>query len=145
MKIYIASSWKNKKLDEVVRVLRAAGHDVYDFREGDGAFHWSDVDPNYKGWTRAREFRDALKHPLAVKGFERDYSKMCGADACVLVLPSGRSSHSEAGWFAGRRIPVFVLLDGDQLEPELMYRMFKSVRIHITEIVGDLNDYANGK
>jgi hypothetical protein len=40
MKIYVASSWRCKYQPEVVRKLRALGHEVYDFRgPGDG---WSD-------------------------------------------------------------------------------------------------------
>lgn len=31
-KIYVASSWRNKYYSEVVDTLRAAGHEVYDFR-----------------------------------------------------------------------------------------------------------------
>ena len=31
-RIYVASSWRNKYFPEVVDALRAAGHQVYDFR-----------------------------------------------------------------------------------------------------------------
>lgn len=31
-KIYVASSWRNPYFPEVVKRLRAEGHDVYDFR-----------------------------------------------------------------------------------------------------------------
>lgn len=40
-KIYVASSWKNERLDEVVKALRADGHDVYDFREH--SFEWREA------------------------------------------------------------------------------------------------------
>lgn len=54
------------------------------------------------------------------------------ADVCVLVLPCGRSAHLEAGWFAGKGKPVFVLTqDGE--EPELMAKM-------CTEICTDWHD-----
>ena len=45
-KIYVASSWRNEYYPEVVKVLRDAGHDVYDFRNppsGDPGFKWSCV------------------------------------------------------------------------------------------------------
>lgn len=47
MRIYVASSWRNKIQPSVVVALREAGHEVYDFRnprEGDTGFHWSDID-----------------------------------------------------------------------------------------------------
>ena len=31
-KIYLASSWRNERQPELVRTLRQAGHEVYDFR-----------------------------------------------------------------------------------------------------------------
>jgi DNA (cytosine-5)-methyltransferase 1 len=47
MKIYVASSWRNEQQPEVVKALRDAGHEVYDFRnpsETDKGFAWSDID-----------------------------------------------------------------------------------------------------
>ena len=41
-KIYVASSWRNQHYPEVVRRLREAGHEVYDFRNpphGGAGFH----------------------------------------------------------------------------------------------------------
>jgi len=37
-----------------------------------------------------------------VRQFHNDIKAMEACDACVLVLPCGRSAHTEAGWFAGR-------------------------------------------
>ena len=97
MKVYIASSWKSSdRHNEVIVALENNGHDYYDYRTH-GAFHWSQVDPNYKDWT-LDEFLKGLKHPLANKGFQCDWEGMNTCDACILVLPSGkRSSHIEAG------------------------------------------------
>jgi hypothetical protein len=43
-----------------------------------------------------------------------------------LVLPCGRSAHTEAGWFAGAGKKVLVYIPTRQ-EPELMYRLFDEV------------------
>lgn len=52
--IYVASSWRNPYYSEVVKRLKAEGHDVYGFRnpphDGSG-FHWTDVDENAPNWT----------------------------------------------------------------------------------------------
>lgn len=127
MKIYVASSWRNSLQDEVVIQLRAAGHEVYDFKnppEGTG-FDWAEVDPNWQTWT-ARQFAEALNHPISMKGYNSDFNAMKWADACVIVLPCNRSAHSEAGWFSGQGKPVIVLTN-DNEEPELMYNMFDAV------------------
>jgi nucleoside 2-deoxyribosyltransferase len=124
VKVYVASSWRNKYQQDVVAELRNAGHEVYDFRNprpGDHGFHWSEIDPKWQQW-REFEYRDALKHPIAESGFASDFEAMQWADACVLVLPCGRSAHLEAGWFVGQGKPCAIFIP-ETVEPELMYKM----------------------
>ncbi len=124
MRIYVASSWRNRYQPSVVQALREAGHEVYDFRNpraGNHGFHWSEIDPEWQAWA-PWAFALALKHPVAVAGFDLDFEAMKWADACVLVLPCGRSAHLEAGWFAGKGKPVHIYIP-EPVEPELMYRM----------------------
>ena len=139
MKIYVASSWRNEYQPEIVELLRAAGHEVYDFRhpdEDDDGFHWSEIDPDWQEWG-PEEFRDQLiSHPLAEKGFEKDFNAMKWAEVCVLVMPCGRSAHTEAGHMAGRGKPVFVLLSSG--EPELMYRLFYALCVTPEELMAQL-------
>lgn len=121
-RIYVASSWRNPFQPSMVSTLRKAGHEVYDFRNpapGNSGFSWSEIDPGWMFWTPER-FREALRHPIAQRGFRFDQAGMDGADQCVLVLPCGRSAHLEAGWFMGRDLPVTVYAP-TPLEPELMY------------------------
>ena len=124
VKVYVASSWRNEHRQQaVVKDLRHVGHEVYDFRNPlreDLSFHWSDIDPEWKNWLPS-DFRHALNHLLAQEGFNSDMEAMEWADACVLVMPCGRSAHLEAGLFMGAGKPCLILLaDG---EPELMYKM----------------------
>ena len=101
--IYVASSWRNKYYPEVVKRLRQEGFPVYDFRNpphGGTGFHWTDVDKNAPNWT-FKEYEKGLSHPLAERQFEADLEALQQADTCVLVLPCGRSAHTEAGWMAG--------------------------------------------
>ncbi len=125
MKIYVASSWRNPIQPSIVEALRKAGHLVYDFRnpsQNDVGFSWSQIDEKWIEWTPS-QWRDALKHPIAQKGYSNDYNGMVWADACVMVMPCGRSAHLEAGWFAGMGKSVFPLVI-DKAEPDLMYKLF---------------------
>jgi len=56
------------------------------------------------------------------------------ADVCVLLLPSGRSAHLEAGYFVGAGKHLFVLLADSAQEPELMYKMAPYV-VHSLDVV----------
>lgn len=62
---------------------------------------------------------------------------MLWADTCVLVLPCGRSAHTEAGWFAGRGLKTIVYMPGKQ-EPELMYKLVDRVVGNLDELVDTL-------
>ena len=74
MKIYVASSWRTERHDEVVKALTRAGHTVYNYREptsGGHGFSWEQIDPNYKNWT-AQQYLQALYKEPAQRGFWRD-------------------------------------------------------------------------
>lgn len=128
MKLYVASSWRNQYYPETVERLREAGFDVYDFRNPPTGheFKWSMVDENYMEWTPAEYRKQLNSSPLATQQFRNDIEAMESCDACILVLPCGRSAHTEAGWFAGRGKKVVAYLP-EKVEPELMYSLFTDV------------------
>jgi hypothetical protein len=136
MRIYVASSWRNDYQPEVVQLLRDAGHDVYDFRHpapGDDGFHWAEIDPAWRTWTPA-QYRAALAHPLAQMGFAQDKLALQMADATVLVLPCGRSSHLELGYAAGLGQATAVLML-ESCEAELMYLLVDWVCLTLDELL----------
>lgn len=128
MKIYVASSWRNDYQPAVVAALRMAGNEVYDFRNpspGNTGFAWSEIDPDWRNWT-SEEYKKALIHPVSEAGFKLDFDAMKWADACVMVLPCGRSANTEAGWMKGAGKKVWVYQPIRQ-EPELMYKIFDGI------------------
>lgn len=122
MKIYVASSWRNPIQHTVVSVLRLIGHEVYDFKNpapGNTGFAWSEIDTAWKFWSPVK-YREALEHPIAKAGYDCDMTALRACDACVLVLPSGRSASWEFGWALGNgKQGAVVMLES--CEPELMY------------------------
>ena len=136
-KVYVASSWRNEHQPAVVDVLRGLGLNVYDFRNpqegiarareagrGRGTgFQWPEIDPEWQSWT-PEQFRASLQHSRAVEAFQADRVACEGADATLLVLPCGRSSHLELGVAVGRGawVAVFFPPGIPRQEPELMYR-----------------------
>ena len=130
-KLYVASSWRNPVYPKVIDNLRMAGHECYDFRNppsGTG-FGWSQIDPNYKDWS-LDQYTNALIHPVGQAGFHSDFDAMKWAEQFVLVLPSGRSAHVEAGWAAGAGKKVHVYIPKElpgSWEPELMYLCFTTI------------------
>ena len=122
MKIYVASSWRNKRQPAVVAALRHEGHKVYDFRNppNRSGFAWSQIDPNWETWT-IEQYIEQLNHPKAIAGFAEDIGALTAAEVTVLVMPCGRSAHLELGYAAGVGQPTAILLN--ESEPELMYKI----------------------
>jgi nucleoside 2-deoxyribosyltransferase len=140
-RIYVASSWRNRYQPPVVMALREAGFQVYDFRNpapGEHGFQWSEVDPAWQAWDPAT-YRRALTHPISLHGFANDYEAMQWADTGLLVLPSGRSAHIEAGYFNGAGKPLYILLLEPQ-EPELMYLMATSICLSLRSLLDELSE-----
>lgn len=117
MKIYVASSWRNPFQPAVVEALRADGHVVYDFRHpkpGDEGFRWTEIDEGWESWDSARYVK-ALSHPVAEAGFKSDKDALDWCDACVLVLPCGRSAHLELGYVAGAKKRTAILMPNPEV------------------------------
>jgi hypothetical protein len=135
MRIYVASSWKNEQQQSVVAALRAAGHEVYDFKNpgGDRGFAWSEIDPEWKSWTAFDQIK-CYDHPVAVRGLKNDFDAMKWADACVMVQPCGRSAALELGWAVGaRKMTAVIMVDGQ--EPELMIRLADHLVLSVDELL----------
>lgn len=123
MKLYVASSWRNSWHSSIILVLRENPElTVYDYRNpapGDSGFSWGEIDPNWQSWT-PEQYRKALKHPAAQRGYGHDINALRDCEACLLIAPSGRSASWELGYAqgAGKRTAVFI---PEACEPELMY------------------------
>lgn len=148
MRVYVASSWRNPIQDVIVTVLRTAHFEVYDFKNpapGDNGFGWHEIDPAWQKWD-STSFRSALAHPTAERGFGLDMAALRWCDACVLVLPCGRSAHLELGWAcgAGKRTMALVLDAVGPHEPELMYKMLDAVCTSQHEMLETLGRWRRG-
>jgi nucleoside 2-deoxyribosyltransferase len=115
----------------VVLALRRCGHEVYDFRhpapDNDG-FGWKQVMPSYElgGKVEPVEYREALKHPVAQRGYELDIGALRWCDVVVYVMPCGRSASWELGYAMGQGKKGYVVMF-DVDEPDLMFSECKII------------------
>lgn len=138
MNVYVASSWRNPQLADVIFRIIKAGHQVYDFRNEETHFHWSELDGRWYDWS-VRDYLFALDREPAVKAFKSDFDALKWADICVLVTPCGASSHLEAGYFIGKGKTCLILLD-KKFQPELMYQMATKICQSIDQVIGILEE-----
>ena len=128
MKIYIASSWSNLYLNDIVSILRDRNHEVHDFR-ANGATR--PAPPPFPGAAGSAGNRlggpdgslDSVMSYLHLTSVQSRYQLQCAAlveaEVLLCVLPSGRSAHVEIGMALGLSIPVVLVHDG--IEPDLMH------------------------
>ena len=139
--LYVASSWRNNLYDGVIEVLRAAKVPLFDFkhpRPGEHGFHWSEIDKDYRQWS-PRQFREALAHPLAQKGFADDHAALVACTRLLLVLPCGRSAHLELGHAIGAGKPTIIYMPEEYtFEPELMYKEATFLCVDMGEVLAAL-------
>jgi hypothetical protein len=140
--VYVASSVNNPYQPVVVEHLRALGWVVYDFHQpfpGKKGFRWEDITPSWREWG-PETWRCALNTPAAKAGFDADFSGMQNSKYCVLVLPSGRSAHLEAGYMAGQGKNVFTLalekVDADLMN--LLLGPAENICVSIQELLDKL-------
>ncbi len=134
-RIYVASSWRCARQSDIVKALRDAGHDVYDFKNPPGrtGFSWRQVTAEPVPWSAERT-REVLAHPVSQAGFDTDFNAMKWCDTLVMVQPCGRSAALELGWGAGAGKRTAVLLDDNQ-EPELMLKAADCLVTSLAELL----------
>jgi len=124
-KVYIASSWKMEKLCKIVaQGLRDAGIEVDCFCDdstGRYVFHWSEFVEREEDLINydAIEF---INDKRTIRAFEEDKAHLDWADTVVLILPSGRSAHLEAGYGVGQGKRLYIYGEFPKGEFDVMYR-----------------------
>ena len=120
MKIYIASSWKMENVvKDLALLLRGEGHEVdcfCDDSNGRYVFHWSEI--------ANKEELDAisfLADKRTQKAFREDKKWLDWAEICILVVPSGKSAHLEAGYIKGQGKRLLIYGEFPPGEFDVMY------------------------
>jgi hypothetical protein len=93
---------------------------------------WKNIDHEFDKWS-VSEYKKGLEHPASERQFQADLDALNWADTCIIVLPCGRSAHTEAGWMkgAGKKVIVYI---PEMQEAELMYKLFDLVSDSLEEI-----------
>lgn len=133
MKIYLASSWKNQKVVlALAEILEAEGFEVDAFcRSTDKrySFHWSELVDD----EDALKYYDAiemLKDARTQKAFREDTKWLDWADAVIMIMPCGRSSHLEGGYAKGQGKRLFIFGEFPKGEFEVMYGFAEGLYRH---------------
>ncbi len=124
-KIYIASSWKMHLVAiDLAKRLRAEGFEVdcfCDSTTGRYVFNFNEIfeihGQHPEDWDAIR----MLLEPQVQKAFAEDKKWLDWCDICILLVPSGRSAHLEAGYAKGSGKKLYIYGDFPAGEWDVMY------------------------
>ena len=141
-KLYLIGSLRNERIPVIAEELRAAGFDVFDDWYAIGP----EADDHWKTYEqgRGRTYKQALRGEVCRNAFEFDRSHIDASDIGVLVLPAGKSAHTELGYMSNPAAMkrTYVLMDGDTERWDIMYRFFTGVAYDVPELIGEINGTA---
>ncbi len=137
--LYIIGSLRNRELVmEVANAIRATGMEAFD----DWLSPGPKADDEWKSYEEARghTYRQALEGWAAehVYAFDRHHLDRC--DGAVLILPSGKSCHLEAGYMAATK-PLFILMDTPD-RWDIMYLFATGIAFSQPELLEMIHDSA---
>ena len=118
MKVYIIGSLNNPSIIPLTKRLHDEGINAFSqwMCSGPDADQWWKHYGKEMGWS----YTETLKSDFVQTAFGFDYRHMKESDACVLVMPGGKSAHCEFGWFVGSGRKAYILFDGEPDRPDLM-------------------------
>lgn len=103
MRIYIASSWKNQHVVELItEKLRDLGHNVVSWVE-------NNYDENHVPGTDGFEFEKWVNSESADKSFQFDIDGATLSDLVIYIAPAGTDAWAEVGAAYGAGIPIIGL------------------------------------
>jgi nucleoside 2-deoxyribosyltransferase len=128
MRIYLATSWKNNVTAIIVgNLLKAHGHIVYIFCDPAEPAAQISLGLRKEDRTKLWDSWNALKTHEVQEIFESDFKELKACDLVLLMTPSGKSAHMEAGYAVGAG-KVLVILDHPILgEWDAMYGMANAI------------------
>ena len=127
MKIYIASSWKLEKMLKVLAErLRQEGFEVDCFCDpkcGRYVFSFTEWGNSEEEIMKTYDAIKCLQDSKTQKAYKEDKKWLDWADTCLLVMPSNRSAHLEAGYIKGKGGKLYIYGEFPVGEWEVMYGM----------------------
>jgi len=141
MKIYIASSWKNQHIVEMLtEKLRSKGENVISWIENNyGENNAPTIEFNFEKW---------IKTESAQRSFNFDIDGATSSDLVIYIGPSGTDAWAEIGAAYGSGIPVILGLWAKGEPSGLMRKMISKwfFRYHeLLEYVDKLSKKIKGK
>lgn len=132
MRVYVASSWKQKAAALLLAgILRNDGHEVDCFCDPSTGRFIAWPDPGKYAEHDVKTFMGLM---IVKAAFCEDKKWLDWADAVVLLNPCGRSAHLEAGYAKGQGKQLYIIGPCRPGEHEVMYGFADGIFFGVEEL-----------
>lgn len=138
--LYLIGSLRNKEIGPLgVRLRQVLNIEIFN--------DWHAAGPEADDYWQAHErergrtYEEALGGYHALDIFDFDRLHLNRSDGGILVLPSGRSCHLEAGYLVGQDKPLFILLTEEPDRYDIMYNFASKVCRNEKELIGAVSGH----
>lgn len=131
--IYLIGSLRNEKIPQIAKTLREAGYSVFDDWHAAGEF----ADDSWRDYEKSKghNLAEALNGYAACHVFDFDVHHLNRCDTGILVMPAGKSGHTELGYMRGLGKDCAILLEE---EPDRFDVMLKFANLGVYYNIKDL-------
>ena len=138
--LYLISSLRNTRTPVVAEQLRAAGFVVFDDWYAAGP----EADDYWRDYEKAKghNMAEALAGHAAQHVFNFDRKFLNLSNAGVLLMPAGKSGHTEAGYLVGQCKPVFMLFEEDPERFDVMLNFFTAICYNFDDLIKELQKWS---
>ena len=136
--IYLIGALKNNKIPLLGNALRAEGFEVFD--------DWISPGPEADQFlleyerTRGHGYKEALKGYAAQHNFTFDKEHLDRCDIAVMVMPCGKSGHTELGYVRGCGKPGYILFESEPDRMDLMYNFATDIFFNQEDLIQALKE-----
>lgn len=134
--IYLIGSLRHPRVRAVAAALRARKIEVFDDWHAAGP-EADDIWQRYE-MDRGRTFREALLGEHAQTAYRMDRRNIDRSRHVALIMPAGKSGHTEFGYGVGQGKKGYILLEREPDRWDLMYAFADSIFYHVDDLVEEV-------
>lgn len=136
LKVYLIGALKNRAIMDLANRLRAEGLEVFDEWITPGP----EADSFLHEWAKKQglNYKQTLNSYAARHVFEFDKHHIDRCDVGVLVMPAGKSAHTEMGYMIGCGKKVYMLFDAEPDRVDVMQLFATDIFFNVEDLVAAL-------
>ena len=139
MLVYLVSSLKNKRVVEMANALEVSGITPFTDWQCPGPDADDFLRDHYA--ARGKTFLDAMASPAVECIWQFDKHWLDKANACVMLMPCGKSGHLELGYALGKGKPSYIFYDEVPERIDVMHRYATGLFFSMDELIKELKGW----